>query len=137
MPELLLTRTTLVGLLLAESKLPRLPAESWPLEAAIEALASDPRAGSLTKAAGRWLAPSPSARGRIDGVGRWARERCEDGLLRPEGEGWSAGYRPEGEWLASAAALREELGEDERLALAAAAQCLVAMASMLSKNAAA
>jgi|SRR6185312_605276 hypothetical protein len=137
MSDLLLTRTTFLGLLLAESKLPRIPAEPWPLEGAVEALAGNPRGGRLAQAATKWLAPEPSANGRVQGVARWARDASTAGLLSPEGEGWAAGYRPVGDWVERTGAIREQLGEDELGALIDAAQRLVAMASMLSKKLAA
>jgi hypothetical protein len=137
MTEILLTRTTLIALLLAESKLPRIPAEPWPLAGAIETLASDPDSGRLNGAAIEWLAPRPSPKGRVEGVTRWVRESCEAGRLKPEGEGWNAGYRPVGDWIERARVLRERLDERERVALRQSAHRLVAMASMLSKNAAA
>ena len=137
MLTILWTRANFVGLLLAESELELLPAEPWPLEAAIEKLAAGPGGGELAVAAKGWLAPRPTARGRVDGVRLWVRDAAEAGLLAPEGQGWAAGYRPSIRWLAASAAIRDRLAEPELAALREGAQCLVAMASMLSKNAAA
>lgn len=137
MTSVLLTSNTFLGLLMAESKLKAIPAEPWPLEGAIEALAGNPQGGHLAKTAKGWLAVKPSARGRVQGVARWARDACDTGLLHPMGEGWSAGFRLDAAWLEDLAETRASLTRLEQSALCDASQRLVAMASMLSKNAAA
>lgn len=132
------TKTTLVGALLAESELSLLPARPWPLEAAIEALAEQaPHGSPLAGAARGWLRERPSPSGRVRGVGAWMHEAVEAGLLRPEGRGWEAGYRPRTDWLEQAAQLRAVIPSSEAVALTEASQRLVAMSTMLSKNAAA
>jgi hypothetical protein len=135
MTEILLTQTTFVGLLVDEAELPKIPAELWPLEGAIELLAEQASGGRLAFAAQRWLAPRPGPRGRVSGLARWTREASRAGLLEAEGEGWSAGYRPAESWLSGVEALRDQLDSGEREALAYGAQRLVAMVTMLSKNA--
>jgi hypothetical protein len=132
------TKTMLVGALLAESELALLPARPWPLEAAIETLGERaPQGSPLAGAARGWLRERPSPSGRVLGVGAWLREAAEAGLLRPEGRGWEAGYRPRKDWLRQAAQLRAVISASEATALNEAAQRLAAMSTMLWKNAAA
>jgi hypothetical protein len=136
--NILWTRSTLIGLLVAEAKLPLIPAEPWPLEAAIETLLeAAPEKGELGRAALGWLRSQPSPSGRIKGVRSWIHEATESGILVAEGRGWQAGYRPTPRWLTETAALRGDLDLADAQALEAAAQCLVAMSTMLWKKAAA
>lgn len=136
--EILWTKSTLVGLLLAESKLPLLPAEPWPLEVGIETLveAARPQSEVHTAASG-WLRRRPSPSGRVEGVRAWLREAHQAGLITPVGSGWTAGYRPEAGWLARSAALHGELDFADAEAVSKASQRLVAMSTMLWKKAAA
>ena len=132
------TKTTLVGALLAEAELALLPAKPWPLEVAIETLAERaPQGSPMAGAARGWLRDRPSPSGRVRGVGTWMREAAETGLLRPEGRGWEAAYRPRQDWLRQAAQLRGTISTNEAAALNEAAQRLAAMSTMLWKNAAA
>jgi len=136
--NILWTRSTLIGLLVAEAKLPLIPAEPWPLEAAIETLLeAAPGEGALGRAALGWLRSQPSPSGRIKGVRSWIREATAAGILVTEGRGWEAGYRPTRKWLTETAALRGGLDLADAQALEAGAQCLVAMSTMLWKKAAA
>lgn len=136
--EILWTRSTLIALLVAEAKLPLIPAEPWPLEAAIEALLkAAPKESGLGRAAESWLRPQPSPSGRIKGVRGWMREAAEAEIIVAEGRGWQAGYRPRPKWLTDTAALRRGLDLAEAQAVSAGAQCLVAMSTMLWKKAAA
>lgn len=136
--EILWTRSTLIALLVAEAKLPLIPAEPWPLEAAIEALLKTaPKEGELSRAAHGWLRPQPSPSGRIKGVRSWMREAAESGIIVAEGRGWQAGYRPRPRWLTGTVALRRGLDLAEAQALSVGAQALVAMSTMLWKKAAA
>lgn len=135
---ILWTRSTLIALLVAEAKVPLIPAEPWPLEAAIEVLIREaPKESELGRAAQGWLRAQPSPSGRIEGVRSWTREAAEAGVIVAEGRGWQAGYRPMPKWLSDTATLRRGLDLPDAQALSAGAQCLVAMSTMLWKKAAA
>ncbi len=132
------TKSTLLGLLVAEAGLERIPAQPWTLEAAIEKLArsTKPESG-LGGAARSWLLEQAGPGGRVGGVEAWLADAAQAGLLRPEGEGWQAGYSPRADWIRQSAALGSSLSGEEREGLAAGAQCLVAMSTMLWKKPAA
>lgn len=138
MPTVLWNKSTLIGMLVARAELRRLPAQTWPLEGAIETLAGVAAPGSrLQRAALSWLVPRPTPAGRVTGMAAWTREAVESELLEPEGSGWAAGYRVNRPWLDQAKRMTAVLGAADLAALDRAAQGLVAMATMLSKKAAA
>lgn len=115
-----------------------LPAQPWPLEAAIETLAEcAPTDSRLAGAAQSWLRERPTPSGRVKGVSAWMREASEAGLLRPERGGWDAAYRPREDWLADAQRLTATISGTEARALGEAAQRLAAMSTILWKKAAA
>lgn len=138
MSEILWTKAAFVGLLLWAGDLRRLPAQAWPLEAAIELLVENaPKRSDLQKAAREWSMDEPTPNGRIAGLRPWLRQGVETRLLTPEGIGWDAAYLVDEAWIEGCGRLAKALSDPEREALMSAAQRMVAMATMVSKKSAA
>jgi hypothetical protein len=74
---------------------------------------------------------------RVAGVRPLVRTLVATGHLTPEGTGWDARLRVDGAWVESHSDLYSLLPADDRKAVDQASQQLVAMATMLSKKAAA
>jgi hypothetical protein len=135
----ILPRTeSLVALLALRAGLSHLPAATWPLEGALEMLRGRADESGVLCAALEQLPQRPlGPEERVAGVGQLVRELVATGRLMPEGTGWDARFRLSRAWLESHRELYVLLSADDRAALDRAGQQLVAMTTMLSKNAAA
>lgn len=132
-PEL--TTAALIGLLVAASGGGRLPARSWALGIAIEAIESaSTKDSSLLRACRR------VPRGDVVAASFRVLDKAVLGLAReghviPDGSGWGAGFSPTQPWLMQHARLALVLAPGERSILRKAAQRLKAALSTWSKNA--
>lgn len=133
-PDNGLTSEALIGLLCAETGLQWLPAQHWPIDAALEELASSlPRGSNLGVA----IAQMPRSAGpgdRFPGVRPLLRQLVDLGLLTPGGSGWGAGFLVDEDWLRANESLLASLPLGERAALERVGQRLCAMATMASKK---
>jgi hypothetical protein len=131
-----LSREEIVGIIWAASGPIRVPGRCWPLEVALDVLATGlPAAGLLKSAMTAWPVAVTSTGRMHVGIDRMLQYLSGSGLLVVEGSGWDVGYRPALNWLAQCSAARKVLRAVERAAVDAAAQRLVACATTWSKNA--
>jgi hypothetical protein len=127
---LLLDRSQVVGLLVAEAGLPELSVRTWSLEGALELLARAASPGPLGRAVARWDNPSNAGRTRFAGLPRVQAQLAAAGHLRATG----GHYCVEPDWWAEHERLIELLPAEERALLARVAQRLVAMATISSNS---
>jgi hypothetical protein len=128
--------STLLGLLCA-SGANRLPARSWPVEAALHHVrATAPRDGSVGRALTRWPLERSTEGPRLAGLASVIRELAATGALVPSGSGWEAGYLVSEEWRDSHSPLLASLPSADRRALAQAAHRLTARVRTFSNKAA-
>lgn len=126
----------LVGLLVAASELEVLPARPWCIEAALERLSveldqgAEP-GGPLAAALSRWQVAGNAARSRFPGLRSVVAGLVSSGALAPD----NYAFTVDTHWRAVHANLLDLLPTTERAAAAAAAQTLVAMATISSKQA--
>ena len=127
---------TIIGLLTALCGQQRISALSWTIDAALGDAAS--RAGSNT-GLGRALARWPRIVGQggrtFVGVEAILLRLLRSGDLAFEGSGLSAAFRVNENWIESYRLLSQALEPADRVALQRSAQRLVAIFTMLSKNA--
>jgi hypothetical protein len=128
------SREGLVAAVLAVSRSSWIPAQRWPVDAALEQLAAhaDPQ-GPLYRVINRWPRQRGPRRG-FSGIPELVRGFVATGALTPEGADTEAGYVVSDEWTRLSRPLIVQLSERDRQAIAAAAQCLVAMSTMVSKK---
>jgi hypothetical protein len=127
-----LSRASVVGLLVGAADAETLPARSWPLEAALECLGrTAPKVGVVADTLSDWLVPGNAGRSRVPGLLEVMGELVAAGLVRP-GPGV---HQIDASWRSANARQLEILESGERTALEAAAQVLVAMATISSKHA--
>lgn len=127
-----------IGLLVAEGNLDQLPAVSWALDAALENVwracdARSPIGRALNRFSDVMLGPDQRFGCTISA----RRDLVRKGQLIPEGAGWSASLRVDGDWKDSYSGTLRSLPRQDRRALALGAQRVVAIRSMLSKKGAA
>jgi hypothetical protein len=133
-----MTRETLIGLLCAAAGLDRLPAQHWPLDAAMQYLERDIAENSAVwRTLARWPRVRTDPSFRYGELPALMRKLACLGLLTPEGTGWEAAFRLKPSWAAENRALLFRLTADERQSLRRAGQRLVAMTTMASKRPAA
>jgi hypothetical protein len=129
-----LTAPTLIGLLCAEARVERLPAQLWPLQIALEHIAVTHEDSAVKRACARWPRASGGSAAHFQ-VKKIMRELARGGFFSPEGRGWDAGYAPDSRWLRKHAMMWASLSGIDRLVLRQAAQRLRATLTTWSKNA--
>jgi hypothetical protein len=135
MPRPIISPLSLVGLLWTASGIDRIPADGWPLEGAIEELASDlAMVPALAPAVRALLTSRIRADRRVTSLRSVLREAAATGAIKPQGKGAGASYRAQSDWLQRHRDLLQYLDADERAALAHSAQRLVALTTIWSKK---
>lgn len=138
MQETALTPDAVLPLLLAEGNINFLPAQLWPLDAALAVLVREaPDASPVTRAIGRMPQASRPNGQRFIGLRGSIHRLVANGMLTPGGTSWDAGYVVAPEMRARGSQMLTALSLPERAALRRAAQVLNDASRMLSKNAAA
>lgn len=130
-----LTPAALVGLICASSGIARLPALTWALEIAVEALRDqvfDERS-CLRRATARLGHPQAEMRRVI--LRRTLCEMVRTRQMRIEGQGWEAGYVPDEAWRDACLRTARSLPRRDRQALDGSAQRLRAALTTWSKKA--
>lgn len=123
---------SVVLLLTTLARVPRLPAHSWALSDAMSYVATHADGAGPLGRASKGIEQPP---GMIEQLTRQAtRHLVASGALRTSGRGWHAGYEVPDQTKHIAAELFDSLPPDDRRVLGAAAQRLVAMATIWSKN---
>jgi hypothetical protein len=129
---------SVIGLLCASAGVRRIPAVTWPIEAAVEALESRvPARAAVRRPLEQLGRVSEGVSQAMPGVRSCVRTLVRSGNARPTGRGWMAGYEVEGAWLDEHARLLGALSREEQKAFDQAGQRLAAWLRMLSKNEAA
>jgi hypothetical protein len=130
-----LTRETLVGLLCAAAGLDRLPAQHWPVDAALQYLERHVvKDSAVARTLARWPRPHTDPSFQYGELPALTRKLVSLGLLAPEGTSWEASFRVEASWAAKNRALFIRLPATEQRSLRRAGQRLVALATMASKK---
>jgi len=138
MADTSLTPEALVGLVLAAGPAPLLPAQLWPLQAALEQLEADaPGEGAVARVLARMPKSASGPAPGFSSVRPVVHALARRGLLTAVGCGWEAGYRIDPGWVEHSGLLLQRLSDDEARAVRKAAQRFVAMATMASKKPAA
>jgi hypothetical protein len=136
-PRIDLTPQALIGLLCALAKVERLPARGWAVEVAldwIDGVNSRPDL-SVKRSVARWKRGRPGVASRYAGLEQLLIGMARQGLLAPDGRGWSAGFVPAPDWVERHVALAARLPADDLAVLAKAAQGLSASIRTWSKKA--
>jgi hypothetical protein len=135
MPTPIISPLSLVGLLWAASGINRVPVDGWPLEGAIEKLASELAViPALAPAIRALLTSRTRADRRVVSLRSVLREAAATGAIKPEGKGAGASYRAQSAWLQRHRDLLQHLPSDERAVLTHSAQRLVALTTIWSKK---
>src|SRR5262245_7500201 len=126
---------TLLGLLCAGLEQPRIPAQPWALEIAVEVLDREAPASSVLSRSLSCVRRrgDPSRDRRLD-VASLLRGLVRGGHLRPEGSGWHAGYAVSSNWLDRQVKLFGVLPATDRAALARASQRFRAVLAALRRR---
>jgi hypothetical protein len=132
-PEL--TTAALIGLLVAASGAVRLPARSWALGIAIEAIETGSTRASPLRRACRRVPRGDAAGATFRALDKAVLGLVREGHVIPDGTGWDAGFSPTQRWLVGHANLALALAPLDRSLLRKAAQRLKAALSTWSKNA--
>jgi hypothetical protein len=135
MTQVLITREALVGLLCAAGHLQRLPAQHWPIDAALQYLEREvPTHSAVGRTLAAWPRPGTDPSFRYGELPALARRLVCLGLLTPEGTRSEAVFRIDTSWTTENEALLNRLPMREQRPLLRAGQRLVAMATMASKK---
>jgi hypothetical protein len=129
-----LTSESVIALLCAAADMHWLPAQHWPIDAALEELAD---AVPDDSEVGRALAQMPRSVGpgdRFPRVRSLMRELVSLGLLIPGGTGWGAGFSVSEAWVTASESLLASLSKKEQDILEHVGQRLCAMVTMASKK---
>lgn len=119
------TPAMIVSLLAIESS-NQLPAQTWPVQAALESLhARTSPASPLGRALGRWPTEPSVAGSRFRDIGGVLRQLMAMGFMEPQGEGSSAHYILHDDRQSDLKQFRASLSPEDRAALWAASQRLV------------
>jgi hypothetical protein len=138
MPSAAITPDAVLPLLLAAADSEFVPAQLWPLDAALVALDRVVPDGSpVARALRRMPQSSVSTGQRFTGLRGSIHRLVSSGALVPGGEGWDAGYAVSAELLYRGRSLLTTLTPPEHTALRRAAQTLNDSLRMLSKKSAA
>jgi hypothetical protein len=130
-----LAREEIVGMVWALAGERLIPANSWPMQIAIESLEERvPSDGRVSRALEAWPAGVTSRGRRRPNIDAMLRSLALQGLLSVEGRGWDAGYRPTKGWLDHGALALSSLSRPERDAVGIAAQRLIASLTIWSKK---
>jgi hypothetical protein len=126
---------SLLGLLFAAANGGHVPGALWPLEAALQRLASGEPEGVVGDAIRGWRADGDAVRSQFPGLRAVVAGLVDEGHLVPEGGVPSGSFRVSSAWLGVNLKLLRELPASQREAIGRAAQVLLAMATISSKRA--
>lgn len=134
MNSLELTRPTLLGLLCA-SGVERIPARTWPVQAALGRVQDRVSATSpVGRVIRQWPRRQTVAGEQFDGLETLLRGLAVSGVLRPSGRGTSAGYDVDESWKDRHLQVLANLSRADQRALADGAQGVVARTTRSSKK---